>query len=136
MFSCLNRGHVTRDCKSMTRCNASGCSRFHHQLLHSGPPPPATPLSAATSAFDKESIMPVVRVRFQSVNEKVREGNVLIDSGAGTTMIRRNFAKAVGLQGKRERIDLALAAGERITQNDSRRVKSWISPLKWKSPTQ
>lgn len=98
-FACLNRGHMTRDCKSKTRCNVSGCSRFHHQLLHSDPPPPATPLSAATSALDKESIMPVVRVRFQSANGKVREGNVLIDSSAGTTVIRRNFAKALGLQG-------------------------------------
>jgi hypothetical protein len=76
--------------------------------------------------------MPVVRVRFSSANGKVREGNVLIDSGAGTTVIRKNFAKALGLQGKRERIDIAVVGGERITQNDSRRVKFWISPLNGK----
>ena len=127
-FSCLNRGHVTRECKSKVRCDANGCSRFHHQLLHSDP----TPLSAATSALDKESIMPVVRVRFRSTNGKVREGNVLIDSGAGTTVTRKNFAKALGLQGKVERIEIAVAGGERITQNDSRRVKFWISPLNGK----
>ena len=127
-FSCLNRGHVRRDCKSKVRCDANGCFRFHHQLLRSDP----TPLSAATSALDKESIMPVVRVRFRSTNGKVQEGNVLIDSGAETTVIRKNFAKALGLQGKVERIETAVVGGERITQNDSPRVKFWISALNGK----
>ena len=129
-FSCLNRGHVTKDCKSKVKCDVNGCSRFHHHLLHQDPPPPHTSrLSSATSALDKESIMPVVRVRFKSKNGNIREGNVLIDSGAGTTVIRKNFAKALGLQGRKERIDIAVVGGERITQDDSRRVKFWISPL-------
>lgn len=73
--------------------------------------------------------MPVVRVGFKSANGRIREGNVLVDSGAGTSAIRRDFAKALGLQGKRETIDIAVAGGERITQKESRRVKFWISPL-------
>ena len=44
-------------------------------------------------------------------------------------MIRKNFAKVLGLQGRRERIDIAVVGGERIQQNDSRRVTFWISPL-------
>ena len=72
--------------------------------------------------------MPVVRVRFKSKNGNIREGNVLIESGAGTTVIRENFAKALRLQGRKEHIDIAVG-GERITQDDSRRVKFWISPL-------
>ncbi len=129
-FSCLNRGHVTKDCKSKVKCDVNGCSRFHHHLLHQDPPPPPTSrLSSATSALDKESIMPVVRVRFRSKNGNIREGNVLIDSGAGTTVIRKDFANALGLQGRKERIDIAVVGGERITQDDSRRVKFWISPL-------
>lgn len=59
----------------------------------------------------------------------MREGNVLIDSGAATTVIRKDFAKALGLQGRRERIDLAVVGGERIEQPESRRVKFWISAL-------
>ena len=92
-FSCLNRGHVTKECKSRVKCDANGCSRFHHRLLHQDPKPPPTPrVSSASSALDKESIMPVVRVQFKSTNGRVREGNVLIDSGAGTTVIRKDFA--------------------------------------------
>ena len=115
---------MTRDCKSKVRCESNGCSSFHHQLLHSDP----MSLSAATSVLDKERIMPLVRVRFRSMNEKVREGNVLIDSSAGTTVIRENFAKALGLGA----IEIAVVGGERITLNDSRRVKFWISPLNGK----
>ena len=73
--------------------------------------------------------MPVVRVQFKSANGKICEGNVLIDSGAGITVIRKPFARALGLQGRQERIDIAVVGGERISQNNSRRVKVWISPL-------
>ena len=43
-FSCLNRGHVTRDCKSKEKCGGKGCPRFHHRLLHVDfPSSPTTP---------------------------------------------------------------------------------------------
>jgi hypothetical protein len=61
--------------------------------------------------------MPVVRVRFRSENGKVREENVLVDRGEGTTVIRKNFAKVLGLQGRRERIYIAVVGGERIQPN-------------------
>ena len=129
-FSCLNQGHVAKDCKSKVKCDVNGCSRFHHHPLHQDPPPPPTSrLNSATSALDKESIMPVVRVRFKSKNGNIREGNIFIDSGAGTTVIRKDFAKALGLQGRKGRIDIAVVGGGRITQDDNRRVKFWISPL-------
>lgn len=57
------------------------------------PPPPAprrTLTKTAKSAFDKVSIMPVVRVRFKSANGRSRGRNVLVDSGIGTTVIRKN----------------------------------------------
>ena len=70
--------------------------------------------------------MPVVRVQFKLKNGRVRERNVLIDSGAGTAVIRKDFAKSLGLQGHRERINIAVVGGEKIT---SQRVKFWISSL-------
>ncbi|CAB3995639.1 Hypothetical predicted protein [Paramuricea clavata] len=74
--------------------------------------------------------MPVIRARFRAPNGRVREGNVLIDIGAGTTVIRKHFAKDLGLNGKRERIDLAVVGGEKLEQPHSRRVNFWISALK------
>ena len=91
------------------------------------------PVNAAqpgvASVLDKASMMPVVRARFRAPNGRVREGNVLIDSGAGTTVIRKQFAKDLGLNGRREQIDLAVVGGEKLKQPHSRRVNFWISAL-------
>ena len=138
-FSCLNRGHSKNDCRSKKKCEKSdSCPYFHHPLLHSNPPAPSpvgnmNPVSAAqtgaASVLDKISMMPVIRAIFRAPNGRVREGNVLIDSGAGTTVIREQFAKDLGLNGKRERIDLAVVGGERLKQPHSRRVNFWISAI-------
>ena len=139
-FSCFNRGHSKNDCRSKKKCEKSeSCPYFHHPLLHSDPPSPppvgnVTPVNAAQpgigSVLDEGSMMPVVRARFRAPNGRVREGNVLIDSGAGTTVIRKQFAKDLGLTGKKEQVDLAVVGEEKIKQPHSRRVNFWISALK------
>ena len=87
-FLCLNKGHITRDCRSKKKCEKDGCVRLHHPLLHGEP----ETMSGIASVLDRGSILPVVRVRFRAPNGRTQEGNVLIDSGAGTTVIRRDFA--------------------------------------------
>ena len=123
-FSCLNRGHVTRDCRSKKPCGKDGCTKLHHALLHIDPPVVST-----ASPLDTGSIMPVIRVRFHSANGRSREGNVLIDSGAGTTIIRKDFAKSLGLQGPKETLDISVVGGETLKQRNSRRLKFSISSL-------
>jgi hypothetical protein len=86
-------------------------------------------MSGISSVLGKGSILPVVRVCFRAPNGRTREGNVLIDSGAGTTVIRKDFARSLGLQGKREKIDLAVVGGERVEQPQSRRETFSISEL-------
>ena len=77
----------------------NGCSRFDRCQLHQDPKPQRTPgVSSASSALDKESIMPVVRVQFKSTNGGVREENDLFDSGTGTAVTRKDFAKSLCLQ--------------------------------------
>ncbi|CAB4000761.1 transcription factor COE1 [Paramuricea clavata] len=124
-FSCLNKGHMMRDCRLKKKCEKNGCTRLHHQLLHEEP----GTMSGISSVLDKGSILPVVRVCFRAPNSRTREGNVLIDSSAGTTVIRKDFARSLGLQGKREKIDLAVVGGERVEQPQSRRVTFSISAL-------
>lgn len=124
-FSCLVRGHVTRDCRSKRPCGKDGCTKTHHPSIHVDPPS----ASATNSTLDKDGILPVLRARFRSVNGRVREGNILVDSGAATTIIRKDFAIALGLQGKREGLQLSVVGGEKLNQRDSRRVRFWISPL-------
>ena len=123
-FSCLSKGHMTRDCRSRKKCEINGCKRFHHSLLHTDPP-----TRRVGSVLDKSSILPVVRVRFRAPNGRIRKGNVLIDSGATTTVICKDFAMALGLQGKREHAELAIVGGETVKQPDSIPLKFWISPI-------
>ena len=124
-YGCLGKNHVARECRSKTACGKDGCTRTHHKLLHVNPPS----ASGATPVVDKDGILPVVRARFRAPNGRVREGNVLIDSGAGVTIIRKDFAKALGLQGRREGLQLSVVGGERLDQRDSRHVKFWVSPM-------
>lgn len=72
--------------------------------------------------------MPMVRVKFKAENGRVREGNVLVDSSADTTVIRKDFARALGLQGRYEPTDLAVVGGKKVEQKKSRRLKFLISP--------
>lgn len=126
-FSCLAKGHVSRECRSKKQCSKEGCIRTHNTLLHVEYKPPSA--SSVTSVLDFDSMLPMVRVTFRAANGKTREGNVLVDSGAGTTVIRRGFAKALGLQGKSERLGLSVVGGNTINEIDSRRLKFYISPL-------
>ncbi|XP_048253302.1 uncharacterized protein LOC125381119 [Haliotis rufescens] len=121
-FGCLVRGHITRDCKTKKACGINGCSRTHNKMLHFDP-------QVASSIIDTNSILPVVRVMFKSLNGRTREGNVLIDGGAGTTIIRKEFAKSLGLQGNKERLDLSLVGCEKLENINSCRLKFWISSL-------
>ena len=124
-FSCLNKGHMSKECRSKKKCEKNGCTRMHHQLLHEE----TETMGAISSILDKGSILPVVRVCFKAPNGRIREGNVLIDSGAGTTVIRKDFARSLGLQGKRERINLAVVGGEKVEEPESKRVTFVISAL-------
>ncbi|CAB3978283.1 THAP domain-containing 11 [Paramuricea clavata] len=66
----------------------------------------------------------------KSLKEQFGQPSVIARAcGAGTTVIRKEFTRALGLQGRKEKIDIAVVGGKKITQKDSRRVKLWISPL-------
>jgi hypothetical protein len=42
-FSCLNRGHAMKECRSKRKCEKDDlCSFYHHPLLHSNQPSPPT----------------------------------------------------------------------------------------------
>ena len=126
-YSCLNKGHTSKDCRSKRICNKSGCTSCHHVLLHNNVTPTTT--ASASSPLDKTTMLPVVRVRFRSTNGKYLEGNVLVDSGAGTTVIRKEFAKNLGLQGHRDTLKLSVVGGKTIQESTSRRLKFFVAPI-------
>ena len=138
-FSCLNHGHSKKDCKGKRKCDKNeSCLYFHHALLHSDLPPTASvsnvtePTTSSTvgSILDNSSMMPVIRAQFRAPNGRIRQGNILIDRGAGTTVIRKQFASNLGLQKRKERIGLTAVGGKRLEQPHTRRVNFYISGLK------
>ena len=106
-FSCLNRGDSKKDCRGKRKCDKNeSCPYFHHPFLHSDLPPTASvsnvtePTTSSTvgSILDKSSMMPVIRAQFRAPNGKIRHGNILIDSGADTIVIQKQFASDLSLQ--------------------------------------
>ncbi|XP_067665015.1 uncharacterized protein [Haliotis asinina] len=71
----------------------------------------------------------VVRALFRAPNGRICQGNVLIDGGAGTTIIRKGFSIALGLQGKVECLDISVVGGGTVKQSNSRRVHCKLSSL-------
>ena len=82
---------------------------MHHIILHADPPDINAEQNRVASVLNNGSIMPVVRVKFKAENGRVQEGNVLVDSSTGATVMRKDIAKAHGLQGRSEPIDLPVA---------------------------
>ena len=124
-YGCLRKGHMFKECNAKKACGKNGCEKKHHPLLHK---PPAASLSSV-SPIDQDAILPIVRVQFRASNGRIREGNVFLDSGAAATVIRTDFARALGLQGKKECFEVSVVGGSQVTEIDSRRVKFWLSPL-------
>ena len=128
-FSCLNRGHSKKDCRGKRKCDKilPSFPYFHHSLLHSDPPPTASvsnvtePTTSSTvgSILDKSSMMPVIRAQFRAPNGRIRQRNILIDSGAGTTVIRKQFASDLGLQGRTYRPNSSRRKEARATAGES-----------------
>lgn len=86
---------------------------MHHSILHADPPGINAEQNRVASVLNNGRIMPVVRVKFKAENGRVQEGNVLVDSSTGATVMRKDIAKALGLQGRSEPIDLAVVVGKR-----------------------
>ena len=73
---------------------------MHHPILDAEPPSRTNQEeNGVASVLDNGSTMPMVRVKFKAENGRVREGNVLVDSSADTTVIRKDFARVLGLLG-------------------------------------
>jgi len=80
---------MTRNCLLRKKCEINGCQRFHHTLLHADPPT----ASGVASVLDNNGILPVVRVSYSWI----REGNVLIDSGATCSRVAMSQNIAIEL---------------------------------------
>ena len=128
-FSCLKRAgkeHRMTTCRRRKKCDR--CSSFHHPLLHSTFRE-STVAESKDSTVDiasigsSETLLPIVSVKVHGPKGAVI-GNCLLDSGSQVTLIRRDLAERLNLEGDPIQIVITKIGGESETVNSARyRVK-------------
>ena len=98
-LNCLSKSHKINDCKSTVKCR--DCKKRHHNLLHHDQP------TSTDNQVPSEVVINTVNnnmrhhgnaVNISNKNHTVTE-NALLDSGADSTIIDKEIATTLGLQG-------------------------------------
>ena len=120
-FNCLKQGHQANKCLNKTHCQVTDCKRHHHSLLHyeratlQPPPsqdpqtqPPLTPGNAlpyvattnSLAANERVVYFQVVPVQIQGEDRDATiETFAILDDGSSDTLIRRDIADKLNLEG-------------------------------------
>ncbi|CAB4032698.1 PREDICTED: uncharacterized protein LOC107337338, partial [Paramuricea clavata] len=116
-FSCLKkagRDHRASNCSRRKQCTRkiSGvqCKYYHHILLH--PSNPAASVGVASVENNTEAMLPVITVKISGKNNRHKQGNILLDSGAQISLICTSTAKNLDLKGKDVSITIRKVGGE------------------------
>ena len=112
-YSCLKkagRNHMST-CSRRRQCsdivNGVQCKHYHHPLLHIATKPIVP--SVTTSG---ETMLPTVRAEIMGPQNVKKETNLLLDTGAQISLIRRSVAEELGLKGKSVNITMAKVGEE------------------------
>ena len=105
-FSCLKRAgknHNVYTCSRRQQCtekmNGIQCKHYHYQLLHLTPQQATGSVGVAVSTTRAEVLLPVLQVQIMGT-QITQPANVLLDSGAQITLIRKSLAENFKLKGK------------------------------------
>lgn len=110
-FVCLGAGHRVLACPSRTKCSESGCDRFHHPMLHQTVVRSKV-LNASCQKLSGASgvSLGVVPVRIEGPKGSCVV-SALLDSGADTSLIRKDLAIQLGLIGAPTKICISTPIG-------------------------
>ena len=115
-FSCLKRAgreHRQANCSRRKQCtksdNGTQCTFTHHPLLHKTT---AANVGVASLSDNQSSMLPVICANICGPNGLYKRGNVLLDSGAQISLIRRETADSLGLKGKDISVSIIKVGGE------------------------
>ena len=147
-FNCLKQGHQVNECSNKTRCQVANCRRHHHSLLHyeRAPQQPPNqepqiqhpripdnpvPYVAATNSLtanDRVVYFQVVPVKIQGENGvAVIETFAILDDGSSDTLIRRDIAGKLNLEGPEQLLCLGNIENNG-TARSSRAVNLLVTP--------
>ena len=118
--SCLEGGHQTEECAKKKKCIKDQCTKFHHPLMH---PDPRHSLDSSNGVevgdevnfkwnaiSIKTASLFIVPVRI-CANDKHVDTCALVDSGSSATLIEREIADALDLQGSSGQMSMSGMCG-------------------------
>ena len=115
-FSCLKkagRDHRQANCSRRKQCtkveSGNQCSSTHHPLLHKTK---TTHVGVASLSDQKDIMLPVITANICGSNGVYKPGNILFDSGAQITLIRRETADSLHLRGQDITVNIVKVGGE------------------------
>lgn len=129
-FRCLGRQHTSSECKKEVVCTIQNCGRKHHPLLHGSSMPGDTikrraeaPLTGANAEKRacmvtrtlfkqrKKVLLPIIEITIQAGDRYVK-ALALLDSGSQVTLIHRDLAECLHLEGEEYQISFSTFHGE------------------------
>jgi hypothetical protein len=137
--NCLKGPHKTADCKQSPQCTV--CRGKHHSLLHSPPtsansaasqaeakepqPTASTAVMAAASADpgEKNPILQSCQAWLLGPSGETLLVRVFLDPGCEKSLIRRDIAQMMGLDGPTERLNLVGIGGRALPPTNEKIVK-------------
>ena len=115
-FSCLKkagRDHRQANCSRRRQCTKSEsgkqCTFYHHPLLHKSQ---TAHIGIASLSNQKDSILPVIAANIWRSNEILKPGNIMFDSGAQISLIRRETADSLRLNGRDITVNIVKVGGD------------------------
>ncbi|XP_033107232.1 uncharacterized protein LOC117109097 isoform X2 [Anneissia japonica] len=89
--------------------NGIQCKYFHHPMLHI---PEGSKIVGTTSSVNMETILPVLKVEMSGKKNMCCQANVLLDSGAQISLMRKPLAEQLHLKGKEVVTTIKKVGGE------------------------
>ena len=115
-FSCLKkagRDHRQANCSRRKQCTkverGNQCTSTHHPLLHKSR---TTHVGVASLSEQKDTMLPVITANICGSNGVHKLGNILFDSGAQISLIRRETANSLRLHGQDITVNIVKVGGE------------------------
>ena len=113
-FGCLKRagqGHNVSTCSRRRQChemvNGQQCKFYHHPLLH------AANIPVISSVTTKgQALLPTITADIIGSRKVKEQANILLDTGAQVSLIRKPVAEELGLKGKDVTMTIAKVGGE------------------------
>ena len=117
-FSCLQNGHMARDCKKRLKCPKSGCNKAHNVLLHSDEQTTSTEsklgsgegVAACTISRARKGALQVIEVGLKSGSATTKAW-ALCDTGSSNSWISEVLRSELCLSGSNEVVSVRGVTG-------------------------